>query len=130
MARVLLDTTILIDALRGRNAVGRIRALLDAGDAVYTSAINVEETVRGLRSSEEQAAQNLVDGMSIASIRRAEAWRAGEWRREFAANGITLSQPDCLIAAAAVTVGARLATGNPGDFPMDEIEVEHWPVGE
>jgi predicted nucleic acid-binding protein len=35
-----------------------------------------------------------------------------------------------LIAAAAAGVGARLITGNPKDFPMDEITVEHWPVGE
>ncbi|MGH8897917.1 MAG: hypothetical protein ACRDZ4_13070 [Egibacteraceae bacterium] len=26
-------------------------------------------------------------------------------------------------------VGARLATGNPADFPMTELQVEHWPVG-
>jgi predicted nucleic acid-binding protein len=42
---------------------------------------------------------------------------------------VTLSQSDCLIAAAALTVGARLATGNPKHFPMTELEVDHWPVG-
>jgi hypothetical protein len=30
---------------------------------------------------------------------------------------------------AAVGVGARLVTGNPNDFPMHELVVEHWPVG-
>jgi hypothetical protein len=29
-----------------------------------------------------------------------------------------------------MAVGARLATGNPKHFPMPELEVEHWPVGE
>lgn len=43
--------------------------------------------------------------------------------------GRTQSQADCLIAAAAHSVGARLATGNPRDFPMTEVAVEHWPVG-
>jgi hypothetical protein len=33
-------------------------------------------------------------------------------------------------AAAALVIGGRLATGNPADFPMSELEVEHWPVGE
>jgi hypothetical protein len=28
-----------------------------------------------------------------------------------------------------VSVGARVATGNPKHFPMPEVEVEHWPVG-
>jgi predicted nucleic acid-binding protein len=43
---------------------------------------------------------------------------------------VRLDQADCLIAAAAVGVGARLATGNPDDFPMPELEVEDWAVGE
>ena len=63
------------------------------------------------------------------ALGRAEARRAGAWRRQFAERGITLSQADCLIAAAAVEVGVPLATGNPKDFPMEELEVEHWPVG-
>ncbi len=54
---------------------------------------------------------------------------AGNWRRDFASRGVTLSQSDCLIAAAAVSAGASLATGNPKDFPMPGLEVEHWPTG-
>jgi predicted nucleic acid-binding protein len=42
---------------------------------------------------------------------------------------VTLSQADCLVAAAAAGVGARLATGNPRDFPMKGLLVDHWPVG-
>lgn len=64
-----------------------------------------------------------------APLSSAEGWVAGEWRRRYAARGRTLSQSDCLIAAAALGIGARLATGNPKHFPMAEIEVEHWPVG-
>ncbi len=55
-----------------------------------------------------------------------EGWRAGTWRRDFAKRGVTLSQADCLIAAAAVSIGARLATANVKDFPMPEITVEAW----
>lgn len=42
----------------------------------------------------------------------------------------TLAQADALIAAAAFGIGARLATGNPKDFPMKELQIEHWPAGE
>ena len=56
-------------------------------------------------------------------------WQAGDWRRTFAARGITLYQADCLVAAAAVAHSAPLVTGNPKDFPMDGLTVEHWPVG-
>lgn len=54
---------------------------------------------------------------------------AGTFRREAAAEGTTLTQADCLIAAAAVTAGARLATGNPKDFEHTPALVDHWPVG-
>jgi predicted nucleic acid-binding protein len=131
MPASLLDTTVLIDALRGRPAADRVRQLRAAGDDVpYVSAINVEEIVRGLRDGEEAQVARLVDGLRLAPIARAEAERAGRWRRQFAARGVTLSQADCLIAAAALGVGARLITGNPKDFPMTELTVEHWPVGE
>jgi predicted nucleic acid-binding protein len=43
---------------------------------------------------------------------------------------VTLAQADCLIAAAAVSVGVPLATGNPEDFPMLALSVQHWPVPE
>jgi hypothetical protein len=55
--------------------------------------------------------------------------RAGQWRREFARRGVTIHQADCLIAAATAGIEARLATGNPSDFPMDEVTVDHRPVG-
>jgi predicted nucleic acid-binding protein len=130
VAAVLLDTTVLIDLLRGRaGAVARVRALRDAADTPYTCAINVEETVRGLRHPEHEAAMKLFGGLRIAPLAEREGWLAGEWRREFAARGQTLAQADCLIAAAAAGVGARLGTGNPKDFPMPGVVVEHWPAG-
>ena len=39
-------------------------------------------------------------------------------------------QADCLVAAAAMVNDATLATGNPNDFPMRELKIEHWPVGQ
>lgn len=130
MAPVLLDTTVLIDLLRGRpDARRRLLALRGAGDAPYACAVNVEETVRGLRPGEHEAARALFTGLRIASLGIAEGWQAGEWRREFAQRGRTLAQADCLVAAAALSVGGRLATGNPKDFPMRDLTVEHWPVG-
>ena len=130
MGAVLLDTTVLIDGLRGRGAVGRLRGLRATGDLPFACAINVEEIVRGLRPGEEAAARNLVAGLRTAPLGDVEGRRGGEWRRDFAARGVTLSQADCLIAAAAVSIGARLATGNPKDFPMPGLTVEHWPAGE
>lgn len=130
MAAVLLDTTVLIDLLRGRpDAIRRLRTLREVGDDPYVSAVNVEEAVRGLRAREHETTRRLFDGLRTAPLGADEGWRAGEWRREFARRGRTLAQADCLVAAAAVAVGGRIATGNPKDFPMRELSVEHWPVG-
>ena len=95
-----LDTTVLIDHLRGRP------------------------------DSDHTAAEGLLAGLVVLPITAEAAWRAGEWRRQFAVRGVTLWQADCLIGATALTHGADLATGNPKDFPMEELVVQHWPVGE
>jgi predicted nucleic acid-binding protein len=129
MAPVLLDTTVLIDALRGRPAAQRLRGLRDRGDEPCICAVNVEEVVRGLRPREEEQARRLIAGLREVPLGVAEGWRAGEWRREYAAGGLTLTQADCLVAAAAVSAGGRLATGNPRDFPMPDLTIEHWPAG-
>lgn len=129
LSGVLLDTTTLIDALRGRPAAARIRQLRTAGDRPYTCAINVEELFRGVRPGEESRVSRLLNGLRLAPLGRIQGEQAGRWRRQFASRGVTLSQADCLVAAAAVGVGARLATGNPRDFPMRGLMVDHWPVG-
>lgn len=129
MPALLLDTTVLIDALRGRVAAERLRALRAVMEPPYVCAINVEELWRGAHRGEEPAIRRLLRGLRVAGLGTEEGERAGQWRREFAARGVTLSQADCLVAASAVSVKARLATGNPKDFPMAELVVEHWPSG-
>lgn len=125
----VLDSTVLIDFLRGRPAVGRLAVLRSSGDVPATTAVNVEEIVRGLRSEEVAAAERLFRGLVVLPVDAAAAWHAGTWRREFAARGITLYQADCLVAATTLVHHGSLATGNPKDFPMTGLVVEHWPVG-
>ncbi len=129
MSRLLLDSTVLIDALRGRPAAERLRSLRRTGVEPWVSAVSVEEIWRGLRPEEEPVARRLVQALRMAPLGAAEGQRAGRWRREFAANGVTLHQADCLVAAAALGIGAALATANIYGFPMPELEVQHWPVG-
>lgn len=126
----VLDSTVLIDYLRGRPAASRVSAMRGRGDVPATTAVNVEEIVRGLGPGEGDAASRLFDGLVVLSIDRAAAWQAGEWRRRYASRGLTLTQADCLVAATSAAAGAVLATGNPRDFPMLEAGVEDWPVGQ
>jgi len=131
MAAVLLDSTVVIDVLKDRPAtVARFLALEPAGDIPHVCAVTVEEVTSGLQANERERASALFAGLSVAPLGMAEGRLAGWWRRRYRGRGRTLSQSDALIAAAAAGASARLATGNPKDFPMSEITVEHWPVGE
>lgn len=129
MARLLLDSTVLIDALRGREAAARVAGLRRVGTEPWVCAISVEEIWRGARRAEEPAIRRLFNGLRLAPLGVAEGVRAGAWRRTFAERGVTLHQADCLIAAAALGIGASLATANVDDFPMPELSVDHWPAG-
>lgn len=126
---LLLDTSVVIDALRARPAENRVRALVAAGEIPYICAVTAEEVQRGVRRSERAKAARVLTTFRIAPLGIVEGALAGDWRRRFAEQGITLHQADCLIAAAAVRLDAVLATGNPKDFPMEGVTVEHWPVG-
>jgi predicted nucleic acid-binding protein len=131
MAAVLLDSTVVIDVLKDRpSTVARFLALEPAGDIPHVCAVTVEEVTSGLHANERERASALFAGLSVAPLGMAEGRLAGWWRRRYRGRGRTLSQSDALIAAAAAGASARLATGNPKDFPMSEITVEHWPVGE
>lgn len=130
MGALLVDTTVLIDLLRGRpEAVRRLEAARADGDIPHVCAISVEEIYRGLKPGEEEASGRLFAGLRTVDLGAQEGRRAGDWRRSRASRGVTLSQADCLVAAAALKLGGRLATGNPRDFPMPELSVEEWPPG-
>ena len=100
------------------------------GDQPYVCAISVEEVTRGLRPVEDDTFADLLEGVRVAPLGVPEGRLAGYWRRTMSKRGRTVLQADALIAAAAVGVGARVATGNPRDFAFPGVAVEHWPVGE
>jgi len=129
VARVLLDSTVLIDALRGRPAADQVAALRRRGVEPWVCAISVEEVWRGLLPGDEAPARRLFNSLRPAPLGVVEGVRAGTWRREFARQGVTLHQADCPVAAAAVGVDASLATANVDDFPMPELVVEYWSTG-
>lgn len=129
MSRLVLDSTVIIDALRGRPAAERLAGLRRGGVEPWVCVVSVEEIWRGVRTEEEPIARRLFKGLRLAPLGVGEGMQAGRWRRDFASRGTTLHQADCLIAAAAVGIGASLATANVSDFPMPELTVEEWAVG-
>jgi predicted nucleic acid-binding protein len=127
---LLLDSSVVIELLRERpGAVARLRRVYETREVPFICAVVADEVHRGLRTEELGRATAMLAGFRVAPLGEMEGALSGTWRREAARRGVTLSQSDCLIAAAAVGVHATVATGNPKDFPMDGVSVEHWPVG-
>ena len=75
----VLYSTVLIDFLRGRPAVRRVMALRASGDVPATTAVNVEEVVRGLRADEAGAARRLLQSEDFPTRELAvQHWPAGK----------------------------------------------------
>jgi len=92
MARVLLDSTVLIDALRGRAAAERVAGLRRSGIEPWACVVSVEEIWRGLREGEDSQARRLFSGLRLAPLGVSEGVRAGSWRRTFARRGVELHE--------------------------------------
>lgn len=120
---LFIDTSVVIDVLRGADFAPE----LVRREPLVISPITVHEVLFGMRPAEERRTLELFEGLLVVSLGPAEARMSGQWRRDYAKRGLTLSREDTLIAAGAVTHGLPLATGNVKDFPMPELRVEQWP---
>jgi hypothetical protein len=112
----VLDTTILIDHLRG---VPEARDFLRAQPTVPTcSEVTRAEILQGLRSAERRAAEALFEVLRWADVDEKVARRAGELGRRYRRSHPGLALADLLIAATALELGQPLATLNVRHFPM------------
>jgi predicted nucleic acid-binding protein len=112
---IVLDTTVLIDVLRGhRPAVEYLRSL---DDVPVCSELTRTEIMRGLRRPEHDATEVLMRTLRWVPVDEVIARRAGrlgqQWRKSHA-----LSTVDLVIAATAQELDAGLATSNTRHYPM------------
>jgi len=114
MTARLLDTTIVIDLLKGSdNAVEKIRSLQESGDMLATAAPCLAEVVRGTRFSgklEREAAEGLLRQLEVLPVDERSARLAGEIAAETTRRGKEVGLIDCLIAGVAIVQEATLVT--------------------
>jgi predicted nucleic acid-binding protein len=115
-ARRLLDTSILIDVLRGAPEAVAYLSSLESVPAC--SEITRVEVLRGLRSAERRRAGRLLESLEWVAADRAVAERAGELGRSWRRSHRGIATADLIIAASAELLGAELATTNVRHFPM------------
>ena len=120
--RLLLDTTVLIDVLRGRGgARTSVAEAVRAGHVLGISALNLAEIYSGLRSTEELLAEEFLASLELFPVTASIAERGGRLRNQCSRRGITIGLADAVIAATALEHESWLVTDNRKDFPMPEI---------
>lgn len=126
--RLLLDTSVLIDALRGRRARRNwLAGLVHAGHSLETSALNIAEVYAGMRPEEENATKEFLGALRTHPITVNAGEKAGRLRNQWLQKGRTLTLADTIVAAIAIEQGCDLVTDNRKDFPMPELKIHKLP---
>ena len=121
---LLLDTSVLIDALRFRNARRELLArLVNEGHHLSTTALNIAEVYAGVREGETAMTVSFLDALKCHELTATSGRRAGVLKSAWARKGRTLSLPDAIIAAIAIENECSLVTDNRKDFPTPELNL-------
>ena len=121
MSKVLLDTYVLIDLLRGRDATRAFLREATSQSVPCCSVISVAEIHAGMRPAEEEVTTTLLDALVMFPVTREIAEVAGRFKRTSRSRRLELA--DCVIAATAFVEVASIATSNVKDYPMPEVTV-------
>jgi len=111
----VLDTTVLIDVLRGDEAA--VAWLSGQEEVPVCSEVTRAEVLRGVRSSERAATERLLNALRWIPVDERVSRRAGELGRQHRRSH-AIAVTDLLIAATAMELDAALATANTKHFPM------------
>jgi predicted nucleic acid-binding protein len=112
--RTLVDTSVMVDVLRGNQAA---MAFLAGCDEVCASEISRVEVLTGMRAPEQSATQRLLGLFAWQPLDAEIATMAGHLGRMYR-HSHRLDAADLVIAATALRLDAQLATRNVKHFPM------------
>ena len=126
MPKTLLDSDVLIYALRGNEKVLTDLKSLSEEEVPAISALTYFEIWVGVRPKEEKGVSLLLHSLSIIPVDQQISKEAAEYVKHFRSRGITLGTIDSLIAATAKVHQLALATFNVDDYPMKDIRMRSF----
>ncbi len=115
---VLVDTSVLVDFLRGRQPAAVVLERERATGPLQASEITRLEVLAGMRPDEEDATRSLLSTFVWHPVDAEVAEAAGKLGRRWLRSHHTIDSADLAIAATAVRTGTRLLTRNVRHFPM------------
>ena len=127
MPRYLLDSNILILALRGRTEALDLLAQICEQDDGYISVVTRIEILAGMRPREEMATTELLASLPSLAVDPAVADRSGRLIRDSALQGAQLTFADALIAATALEHDLTLVTTNARHFQIAGLLLQSFP---
>lgn len=121
MKKILLDTDVLIELLRGNEKVEfHVRELITLKNLLVYTPISEAEIYKGLRSNEKEKTKITLGAFECLSLGQEVGKRAGEYMRSYGKSH-ALELPDALIAASAFIHNFALCTFNWKHYPMTDI---------
>ena len=129
MAGFLLDSTVLIDYLRGNpEVVAKLDALAAEGQELAICAVNVAEVFSGMRDRERGVTERWLSSLEWFDIPYDVAQEAGESQGALRRSGKSTDLADVIIGCVARANDAVLLTDNVKDFPLPSLRVERLPA--
>jgi predicted nucleic acid-binding protein len=118
--RLVLDTSVLIDHLRGRPkaAVEIIPRAIARGDELWSVQVVRAEVLAGMRAVEEPPTRDLLRLITWVDVDEILAEAAGTLGRQFLSSHPGIEVTDLIVAALAQHLDAELKTANVKHFPM------------
>jgi len=115
---VLVDTSVLIDVLRGEVAAASILRSARATGLLHASEVTRLEVLAGMRAQEEVPTRALLAVLTWHALDEEVADKAGELGRTWLPGNRGIDAADLAIAATALLLDAQLLTKNVKHFPM------------
>ncbi|MHB1737954.1 MAG: PIN domain-containing protein [Actinomycetes bacterium] len=114
----LVDTSVLIDYLRGHQGAAELLEQERAAAPLHASEITRLEILAGMRAGEEDETRSLLSTLAWHPVDEQVAEEAGALGRRWLPSHHTIDGADLAVAATAIRSESRLLTRNVRHFPM------------